>query len=241
MAASKADGESESGLSSGQIDELRAELAEGRNPTVWFTDAAVGVPKGRSGKVFAMDEVTEGDFIQVRPASSSDTLSFSAAEVSLAKPTRRRKGESASHKDGHVDKSVSGTAKRTGSKSTRRSTSSQSTPSSGSNNDATSKRSPATTHGSSAPKRKPADVAVTLVGSVSGEWSVEVTTGKKRTLRPKRITAQAVAKAARELHPDVEAAVEPLLQAVRDQHRARVEQLQSELSEAQRRLAELGE
>src|SRR5919201_3769747 len=77
-------------LSSDDVRGLRAELAAGGTPTVWFTASAVGVTEGRSGKVIALDEPAEGDFIQVRPAGSKDVLSFSAGEVTLVKPPRKK-------------------------------------------------------------------------------------------------------------------------------------------------------
>ena len=80
-----------------------------------------------------------------------------------------------------------------------------------------------------------------LTADENGQWSVEVNTGKKRTLRPKTVSASAVAHAAKALHEDVAAAVEPLLESAREQQRARVEELQRELADAQRTLDELAE
>ena len=67
-------------LSPEELNGLKEELAAGTTPTVWFTAAAVGVPEGRSGKVIALADPEEGDFIQVRPAGSKDVVSFSAAD-----------------------------------------------------------------------------------------------------------------------------------------------------------------
>lgn len=77
-------------LSSDELRELREDLSTGTTPTVWFTGSAVGVPEGRSGKVVALGEPAEGDFIQVRPAGSRDVLSFSATEVTKVKPPRKK-------------------------------------------------------------------------------------------------------------------------------------------------------
>lgn len=82
-------------LSSDEVRGLREQLAAGETPTVWFTPAAVGVQEGRSGKVMALDEPAEGDFIQVRPAGSKDVLSFSVGEVTMVKPPRKRSDDSA--------------------------------------------------------------------------------------------------------------------------------------------------
>ncbi|MBF6326998.1 DUF6319 family protein [Nocardia transvalensis] len=76
-------------LSDTEIRQIATEIAGGRPPMVWFTAAAVGVPEGRSGKVVALGDPAEGDFLQVRPTGSKDVLSFSPSEVTLTKPARR--------------------------------------------------------------------------------------------------------------------------------------------------------
>ncbi|MBO0854755.1 MAG: hypothetical protein J2P18_13460, partial [Nocardia sp.] len=83
-------------LSANDIRQITDELAEGRPPTVWFTEAAVGVPEGRSGKVVSVGDPAEGDFLQIRPAGSKDVMSFSPTEVTLTKPARKDKRTSAS-------------------------------------------------------------------------------------------------------------------------------------------------
>ncbi|MBW0118124.1 hypothetical protein I4J48_23075, partial [Pseudonocardia sp. KRD-169] len=45
---------------------VREAAAAGKPVTVWFTAAAVGVPAGRSAKVSAVGDPSDGDFIQVR-------------------------------------------------------------------------------------------------------------------------------------------------------------------------------
>ncbi|PRW63202.1 DUF6319 family protein [Actinopolyspora mortivallis] len=254
-------------LSSEQIRGLRAELDNGTTPTVWFTASAVGVDPGRSGKVVSMEEPAEGEFLQVRPAGSKDVLSFSAAEVTLDKPARKR-GESAtagkgtSRKGSGSAKAESsssaetprGTASRAdgsrGSTSTSASTSRRTkgtderggTSSEGRNpEEAGTKRSTTSRGGTStrSANRRPSGATVTLTAGTEGTWTVEVSNGKKRVLRPTEVPASAVGQAAKALHEDVAAAVEPLLEAEREHQRARVEQLQRELEEAQRRLEEL--
>ena len=70
---------------------------------------------------------------------------------------------------------------------------------------------------------------------------MEITVGKKRVLRPMPVAASAVAQAAKALHGDVAEAVEPLIEAAREQQRSRVEKLRDELADAQRMLDELSE
>ncbi|GAA3218312.1 hypothetical protein GCM10017691_01040 [Pseudonocardia petroleophila] len=68
---------------------VRESAAAGKPVTVWFTEAAVGVPAGRSAKVSAVGDASEGDFIQVKPAGSRDTMFCSPNELTLTRPARR--------------------------------------------------------------------------------------------------------------------------------------------------------
>lgn len=266
-------------LSSDEVQHLRDELAAGRTPTVWFTPSAVGVPEGRSGKVTALGEVEEGDFVQVRPASSRDVLSFSATEITLDRPPRKRKDDTtsgtatsaktsgaaktsstttastkpaqekaASEKAGARNSAASQQNRSAGAEQTGRSAGSaeKSGAAQKSGNAEQTGSSPKSRQaGSNAEsKRKPRSISgatVTLTADENGQWNVEVNTGKKRTLRPKIVSASAVAHAAKALHEDVAAAVEPLLESAREQQRARVEELQRELAAAQRTLDDLAE
>lgn len=223
-------------LSSEDVHDLRRELAAGATPTVWFTAAAVGVPEGRSGKVIALEEPAEGDFIQIRPAGSHDVLSFSAAEVTVVKPPRKRKEKeppTAPHPPA-VQKSPA--SPTTGGSRTQSGTAAR--------KPREPERPPADTPAPETARRKPRQpvsggATLTVTASPEGQWSVEVTNGKRRLLRPTPVSASAVAQAAKTLHSDVAEAVEPLIEAAREQQRDRVERLQQELADAQRMLDEL--
>src|SRR5690242_20243627 len=76
-------------LSEQDILALRTSLDAGKPATVWFTAKAVGVAAGKSGKVLSFAEPAQGDFIEVRPTGATDTLSFSAAELTLTRPKRQ--------------------------------------------------------------------------------------------------------------------------------------------------------
>jgi hypothetical protein len=93
--------------------------------------------------------------------------------------------------------------------------------------------------GAGARRPKPSEVTVTLSSTADGEWTVDVVTGKKRTVRSAPVPASAVAQAAKVLHPDVAEAIQAVLDAAREQQLARVEQLRAELEAAQRALEEL--
>jgi hypothetical protein len=76
-------------LTDPDVAALRAEAATGRPVTVWFTAAAVGVPAGGSAKVVAVGDAAEGDFIQVRPAGTRDTMFCAPNELTRSRPGRR--------------------------------------------------------------------------------------------------------------------------------------------------------
>ncbi|WP_433566916.1 hypothetical protein ACQP1O_18055 [Nocardia sp. CA-151230] len=78
-----------SSLSDKEIQRLATELTAGRAPTVWFTADAVGIAEGRSGKVVALADPAEPDYLRVRPAGSTDALAFSPTELTLLRPSRR--------------------------------------------------------------------------------------------------------------------------------------------------------
>jgi hypothetical protein len=77
-------------LSDEQIIEVQGELAAGRPVTVWFTEAAVGVPVGGSAKAIAIGDPAAGDFVQVRPTGSRDELFCSPSELTRNRPPRRK-------------------------------------------------------------------------------------------------------------------------------------------------------
>lgn len=229
-------------LSSDELRAIREELSAGTTPTVWFTSSAVGVQEGRSGKVIALGEPAEGDFIQVRPAGSKDVLSFSTAEITQVKPPRKKPTPEPAAKPaakGPAGKPSQDTTARPPDKPVAKPAA------------AAVAKPPATTTKpgeSDAARRKPRPVkqpvggaVVTLTADDNGQWSVEVANTKRKLVKPTQVPANAVAQAAKVLHDDVAAAVEPVIEAAREQHRARVEQLRAELEAAQAALEELDE
>ncbi|GAB3877559.1 hypothetical protein GCM10029964_026850 [Kibdelosporangium lantanae] len=205
-------------LSEQDIADLRAALEANRPATVWFTAKAVGVESGKSGKVLSFAEPAEGDFIEVKPTGSQDTLSFSPAELTLTRPKRQPAPkkpapvapvapdpvEIQEYRPEEVEKPTKPKAK------------------------------PAARR-----MRTPTDVTVTLHATPRGEWTVEVVAGGKRTIRARPIPAVTVLKAAKELPEDVAGAIGAVLDAARDQHRERINLLQAELDAARRALDEL--
>ncbi|MFC7341009.1 DUF6319 family protein [Saccharopolyspora griseoalba] len=244
-------------LSSDDLRAIREELNEGTSPVVWFTSSAVGVTEGRSGKVIALNEPAEGDFIQVRPASSKDVLSFSTAELTRVKPPRKKpapepapaknsrgrteKPAAEAGKPGSRAASVPAAKPRT--EATAKPADEPAQPGAAKAADKPRPSNQASSARSKQRQSKPATggATVTLTADPDGQWTVEVSTPKKRVVKPTQVSVNAVQQAARMLHEDVSAAVEPVIEAAREQHRARVEALRAELEAAQAALEELGD
>ena len=235
-------------LSEQDLAEARQELAAGRPLTVWFTPAAVGVPANGSAKVISIDEAAEGDFIQVRPAGSRDTMFCSPSELTRTRPARKkvqRPAERAPEPIAPPEKSPEASAPAP--QKPRVTPVSERTPSSAPPAQETSPPPPAP--GGKAPDRprsagsrsaaRPAEVTVTLSATAEGEWTVEVMVGKKRTVRPTPVQPGDVAKAARALPSAVAEAIDASLEAARQRQLERVERLSAELEAAQRALHEL--
>lgn len=95
--------------------------------------------------------------------------------------------------------------------------------------------------GSSARKTRTVELTLTVTGTMDGDWQADLMHAGQRVLQGVGVPAAAVARAAKELHPDVSEAIDFVLETAREQHRTRVEELQAELERAQRALADLTE
>ncbi|MBF6355063.1 hypothetical protein IU449_10995 [Nocardia higoensis] len=237
-------------LSDSEIQHIAAEIAAGRPPMVWFTAAAVGVAEGRSGKVVALGDPAEGDFLQVRPTGSRDVLSFSPVEVTVTKPPREKaaaapgRAEPAPRKETPVTQPPSPTsapvAKESAPRPAQDAAKTQPAKTAAPAPDpAASSRPAAKAAKAPARKAKAPEVSVTLAGTADGEWTVEVVTGKKRSVRGLPVSSAAVAQAAKLLHPEVAEVVAGILDAAREAQLAKVAQLQAELEAAKRALEDL--
>ncbi|WP_233576528.1 DUF6319 family protein [Saccharopolyspora rhizosphaerae] len=193
--------------------------------------------------MIALNEPAEGDFIQVRPAGSKDVLSFSTAEITQVKPPRKKPtpepAKPAAKAPATKPNQQAGSA--ASEKPAEKPAAKQAAPAAKprpqttakSGESAAGRRTPRQT------KQSIGGAVVTLTAGEDGQWSVEVTSPKRKLVKPTQVPANAVAQAAKLLHDDVAAAVEPLIEAAREQHRARVEQLRAELEAAQAALHEL--
>lgn len=239
-------------LSDTEIRGIAAELADGRPPMVWFTPAAVGVSEGRSGKVVALGDPAEGDFLQVRPTGSKDVMSFSPTEVTLAKPARKDKRTTTSETTGtppsapRKDTAVSMSSTVTAPPSPPTPASVPATASKPPAPQPASGPQPGAAPAARTPRDKPAaaarkstktpEVTVTLSGTADGDWTVDVVQGKKRAIKGLSVSGSAVAQASKLLDPEVAEVVDSVLESVRTTQRAKVEQLQTELEQARRLL-----
>jgi Family of unknown function (DUF6319) len=236
-------------LSEQDVAAARAELAEGRPFPVWFTAAAVGVPVGGSAKVVSVGEVAEGDYIEVRPTGSRDTVFCAPNELTRTRPPRRRAQQAKQAKSPQVEPRQTeppspepARPRATPARREHPARSPQRPPQdvSAGHTDpappaAQERRSTRTRAGAV----RPAEVTVTLSSTAEGEWTVEVTTGRKRTVRPTPVQSAEVAKAARSLPAAVAEAIESSLAAARQRQVERVERLRAELDAAQRALQDL--
>lgn len=186
---------------------------------VWFTPAAVGVEAGRSAKVVSLADPPDGDYIQVLPTGSHDELSFSPNELTTEKPPRRKKTQ---QPPAPQPAPAPPPAPVTDELLVVRERPAKQRP----------ERKPR-------PRKPPAPITVTLSANPEGEWTVQVQSGSRRTVRPQPVGASAVATAARALGGDIEAAIEGALVAARDRQRERVALLEADLAAARQALAEL--
>ncbi|WP_433732575.1 DUF6319 family protein [Nocardia sp. CA-129566] len=240
-------------MSDTEIQQIATDIAGGRPPMVWFTAAAVGVPEGRSGKVVEIGDRSESDFLRVKPTGSKDVLSFSPTEVTLTKPPRDRAATASPAQPKSTTRKESTV--------TQPSTLTTPTPPSPAPSPtpvapkpvapAAEPAKPAAPAGAAKPatkataaarsKAKAPEVTVTLTGTADGEWSVDVVSGKKKSVRGLPVTSSAVAQAAKVLHPEVAEVVAGILEAARVVQESKVQQLQVELAEARRLLEELSD
>ncbi|MBW0113160.1 hypothetical protein I4I84_31120 [Pseudonocardia sp. KRD-182] len=235
-------------LTEPDVVELRRETTAGGPVTVWFTEAAVGVPVGGSAKVVAVGEAGEGEFIQVRRSGSRDTMFCSPNELTRVRPSRAaaasgKRAESA----GRGEKASAAASSGSRSTAARRAASAAAAPAAVAPAPAAVAPAPAAAEAPAAPARpararrdtaRSSELSVTLSATAEGEWSVEVLAGKKRVVPSTAVPATAVAAAARALPAAVAEAVESSLEGARRRQRERVEQLRAELDAAQRVLDE---
>ena len=94
---------------------------------------------------------------------------------------------------------------------------------------------------STARKTRTVELTLTVTGTMDGEWQAELSHAGSRVLQGLQIPAAAVSRAAAELHEDISKAIDSVLDAAREQHQARLAELEAELSKVKQALADLQE
>jgi Family of unknown function (DUF6319) len=95
--------------------------------------------------------------------------------------------------------------------------------------------------GSTARKTRTVELTLTVTGTLDGEWQAEVSHSGSRVVQGLSVPAAAVSRAAAELHEDISKAIESVLDVAREQHQARLAELEAELTKVKQALADLQE
>ncbi|WP_243866472.1 DUF6319 family protein [Actinophytocola oryzae] len=95
--------------------------------------------------------------------------------------------------------------------------------------------------GSTARKTRTVELTLTVTGTLDGEWQAELSHSGSRVVQGLAIPAAAVSRAAAELHEDISKAIESVLDVAREQHQARLAELEEELTKVKQALADLQE
>jgi polyhydroxyalkanoate synthesis regulator phasin len=92
---------------------------------------------------------------------------------------------------------------------------------------------------STAKKTRTVELTLTVTGTADGEWQADLLHAGKRVVQDLSIPAAAVSKAAAELHQDISEVIETVLGAARQQHEAKLAELEAEVNRVRKALAEL--
>ncbi|SDJ78771.1 hypothetical protein SAMN04487820_10293 [Actinopolyspora mzabensis] len=88
-------------------------------------------------------------------------------------------------------------------------------------------------------KTRQVELTLTVSGTAEGEWQADLTHAGKKIVQGLPISASSVSKAAGELHDDISEAIESVLSEARQQHEARLAELEAELQRVRKTLEEL--
>jgi hypothetical protein len=88
-------------------------------------------------------------------------------------------------------------------------------------------------------RTKTLELILTVTGTADGEWQAELKQGTTYLARNLAVAAAAVSRAAKELHEDLAAPIDEVIEEARSQQAARVAALEAELDAARKALADL--
>ncbi|MFC7341689.1 DUF6319 family protein [Saccharopolyspora griseoalba] len=92
---------------------------------------------------------------------------------------------------------------------------------------------------STAKKTRTVELTLTVTGTADGEWQADLLHAGKRVVQGLQIPAAAVSKAAAELHTDISETIEDVLNKARQEHEAKLAELEAEVERVRKALAEL--
>lgn len=93
--------------------------------------------------------------------------------------------------------------------------------------------------GAATRKTRTVELTLTVTGTADGDWQAELKQGSTWVARGLAVSASAVSRAAKELHTDLSTTIDEVINAAREQQKAKVAQLEAELEQAKQALAEL--
>lgn len=93
--------------------------------------------------------------------------------------------------------------------------------------------------GSTARATRTIELTLTVTGTADGDWQAELKQGSQWLNRGLPVTAAAVSRAAQELHAELAGPIDAVIDAAREQRAARVAELEAELEQARKALAEI--
>jgi Family of unknown function (DUF6319) len=88
-------------------------------------------------------------------------------------------------------------------------------------------------------KTRTVELTLTVTGTADGDWQAELKHGSTWVARGLAVSASAVSRAAKELHNDISTPIDEVINAAREQQKAKVAQLEAELEQAKQALVEL--
>ncbi|MEU5848007.1 DUF6319 family protein [Saccharopolyspora shandongensis] len=92
---------------------------------------------------------------------------------------------------------------------------------------------------STAKKTRTVELTLTVTGTADGEWQADLMHAGKRIVQGLPVAAAAVSKAAAELHQDISDTIESVLNEARQQHEAKLAELEAEVERVRKALSEL--
>ncbi|WP_190820718.1 DUF6319 family protein [Saccharopolyspora pogona] len=88
-------------------------------------------------------------------------------------------------------------------------------------------------------KTRTVELTLTVTGTADGEWQADLMHAGKRIVQGLPVAAAAVSKAAAELHQDISDTIESVMNEARQQHEAKLAELEAEVERVRKALAEL--